>query len=207
MYGGAYFGFAYYGPAYWGQGGPPGQTITSQPSDSFSLTENMLRDFFGDRAASGMQEVFAFAGNLDANTIITRSDSVAGGSFFQQINRAFIGDRLPQETFTFSDSPLRDLVLDRLLQDANALADQLVADIIVHSRDLQDTFTFTDQQIRDLVLDRFIADARVFVENLDRDATGDVDEVEHWRLKFHHRWAERRRMLRNWMSRTNYPPT
>ena len=180
-----------------------------------------------------MQDVFTFVDGVDSSTVQATVSLTRGlqDSFTpsDQIAVNKIRGRLLSDTFTFTENLTRDIdVAGRILQDVFVLAENFLRDSW-KDRTLQESFTYADQivftrqllrlladsniltdsMLRDLDIDRLLFDSNVLSENLDYTSTGApsavADEI-HWRLWPWHKWADRRRIIRDWMKRTYYPP-
>ena len=91
----------------------------------------------------------------------------------ENLEREAVYTREPSDSFTFTETLARDLVLTRLLaDDISGLAENLQPSFIF-GRILSDNLTLTDALTRELVLTRLVSDALTLVDTL----TYDLDSV------------------------------
>ncbi len=188
---------AFPGSEHWALGGVainPDTATSSQTTrdlgETFTFSDDLARDFWGDRLGADIRDVFTFSDSMVADLILIRELNDTVATFADQLNKDAIYIRTPQDTVSFTDSIVRDLDLVRELQDTATFSDVLDA-LLINIRELQDSFTFNDALARDQDLVRLVQDTLVLVENLDRTNTGDTTTVsDHHRFKL---WQNLRR--------------
>ena len=168
-----------------------GSTTTATPQDTFTFSDALARDFWGDRLGADIRDIFTFSDSMVADLILIRELSDTIATFTDSLNKDAIYIRTPQDTATFIDALARDLDLVRELQDTFTFSDALT-DLIHLLRELQDSFTFSDDLARDQDLVRLVQDTLALIENLDRTNTGDdaATVTDHHRFKL---WQNLRR--------------
>ena len=172
------------------EGAVSSSATTRDLQDSATFSDDLARNFWGDRLGADIRDVFTFSDSMVADLILIRELSDAVATFADQLNKDAIYIRTPQDSVTFVDDLARDQDLVRELQDTSTFSDALV-DLLHFLRELQDTVSFSDALARDQDLVRLVQDTLTLVENLDRTNTGDVDTVsDHHRFKL---WQNLRR--------------
>lgn len=144
----------------------------------------------GDRPAGGQSTqtggasvtmAWAFAQNRNWDTIAVSLQAPAGAetlsrdledtfTFVENLDRDLDLDRLPTDTFTFTDDLQTGDVLDRVLSDSFTFVENLDENLDL-DRTPQDSNLLVEGQLRDVDVSRNISDVATFVGNL---ATGDV---------------------------------
>ena len=163
---------------------------TRDLQDTATFTDDLARDFWGDRLGADIRDVFTFSDSMVADLILIRELSDAVATFADQLNKDAIYIRTPQDSISFVDGLARDLINIRELQDTATFSDALV-DLLHLLRELQDTLTFSDELARDQDLVRLLEDTKVLAENMTRTNTGDTDTIkDHHRFKL---WQNLRR--------------
>ena len=163
---------------------------TRDLGETFPFSDDLARNFWGDRLGADIRDVFTFSDSFTADLILIRELSDTVATFADQLNKDAIYIRTPQDSVSFVDDLARDLINIRELQDTSTFSDALDA-LLINIRELQDSFTFSDDLARDQDLVRLVQDTLTLVENLDRTNTGDSDTVaDHHRFKL---WQNLRR--------------
>ncbi len=163
---------------------------TRDLQDSVTFTDDLARNFWGDRLGADIRDVFTFSDSFAADLILIRELSDTVATLSDSLSRQCELLRRPQDSNVLVDTIVRDLDLIRELQDTSTFSDVLDV-LLINIRELQDTVTFSDALARDQDLVRLVQDTLVLVENLDRTNTGDTDTVaDHHRFKL---WQNLRR--------------
>ncbi len=163
---------------------------TRDLTESFSFSDDLARDFWGDRQGADIRDIFTFSDSFTADLILIRELSDTVATLSDSISRQCELLRRPQDSNVLVDTITRDLDLVRELQDTSTFSDALDA-LLINIRELQDTLTFSDELARDQDLVRLVQDTLTLIENLDRTNTGDTDTVaDHHRFKL---WQNLRR--------------
>ncbi len=163
---------------------------TRDLQDTATFSDDLARDFWGDRLGADIRDVFTFSDSMVADLILIRELNDTVATFADSLNRQCELLRRPQDTNALTDDLVRDLINIRELQDTSTFSDALDA-LLINIRELQDSVTFSDALARDQDLVRLLEDTNVLVENMTRTNTGDVETIaDHHRFKL---WQNLRR--------------
>ncbi len=170
--------------------GEASSQTTRDLQDSLTFSDDLARNFWGDRLGADIRDIFTFSDSFTADLILIRELSDTVATLSDSISRQCELLRRPQDTNVLVDTITRDLDLVRELQDTSTFSDVLDV-LLINIRELQDSLTFSDELARDQDLVRLVQDTLNLVENLDRTNTGDSDTVaDHHRFKL---WQNLRR--------------